>query len=458
MTAQLRRALGLGSAAAISTGLGFAALNFLAMGQLLGTVDARYAWLALVAGGVVILVVRAVFAELNGMYPSAAGIRLWLTRATSDRVALVVTFTYASAIVVVIGADAYIIGAAIAHTLHNGFFVAFGYVAALLVAVTALNLRGIHLTGKAELIAIVAVVGGTVVIGLLVILNSPMTISDPAPLTSGNAVEALILAIFTYTGFEWVTANAEEAAKPQIIPRAMLIAIFVLGGSQLILSFAMGRLSSHDLASPFPQLLMAESVLGRVGELGILAVTALTAINTFNAGFVTLSRFLYATAREGKLPKAFTRLNARAVPFVPVYLLGGLSLVLAALVAVTGAFAMMVSVGAALEAFIYAAAVLCVWRLRRREPDRPRPYRLAGGKFVAVPLAVLFGIATLAAGLTVSGRFTPVPLVIVGVIALGVTGFVATVVPRLERRQAAELAARREARAAARAQRRTVAT
>ncbi len=33
-------------------------------------------------------------------------------------------------------------------------------------------------------------------------------------------------------------------------------------------------------------------------------VAALTAMNTFNGGFVTMWRFMYAVAREGKLPRA----------------------------------------------------------------------------------------------------------------------------------------------------------
>ena len=32
-------------------------------------------------------------------------------------------------------------------------------------------------------------------------------------------------------------------------------------------------------------------------------VTAVTALNTFNGGFITASRFIYGTAREGSLPR-----------------------------------------------------------------------------------------------------------------------------------------------------------
>ena len=108
----LSRALSLGGASAISTGLAFAAINFLGMAQLLDYISGPMSWIAVLAGGLMILGVRAVFSELNGMYPTAAGIRLWMSRAINDRVALIITLTYMTAIVLVIAADAFIIGEA----------------------------------------------------------------------------------------------------------------------------------------------------------------------------------------------------------------------------------------------------------------------------------------------------------------------------------------------------------
>ena len=165
----------------------------------------------------------------------------------------------------------------------------------------------------------------------------------------------------------------------------MLIAVLVLAVSMAVFTVAMGlTLNGEQLGTAYPQLLVAQAALGHVGMLVMLGITALTAVNTFNGGFVTLSRFIYAVAREGKLPRALTRLNDRAVPVLPVYLLGGSSLVLAGVVALTGSFLVMVSVCAALEMMIYAAAGYVVWRLRRQDPDRARPFRIRGGAFVAL--------------------------------------------------------------------------
>jgi amino acid transporter len=450
----LNRALSMGGATAISTGLAFAAVNFLGMAQLLDYTSGPLSPVAVLAAGLLMLGARALYAELNGMYPTAAGIRLWMGRAMNDRLALSITLTYMTAIVLVIAADAFIIGEAIAYALGNGRIVAIGYVALLLVLATWLNLRGIRLAGRAEQAVTSVVVLATVAVGAAAIVHHPA--APPAPAAGGSPVQALILGIFLYTGFEWVTTNAEEVVRPKIIPRAMLFAVIVLAVSQTVFTVAMGlTVGAHGRTTAYPQLLAAQRALGHAGLLVMLGVTALTAVNTFNGGFVTLSRFIYAVARDGKLPRPLTRLNERAVPVLPVCILGVASLVLAVVVAVTGSWVMVVSLCAALEMMIYSVAGYVVWRLRARQPGAPRPFRLAFGRPLALAFAVLFGLLALVSSVTVGRKTSPAPLLLLIAVAAVVTVYVRVYVPRLERREAEELAARRAARAAARAARRT---
>jgi amino acid transporter len=445
----LSRSLSLGGASAISTGLAFAALNFLGMAQMLDYISGPFAWAAVLAGGVLILGVRACFSELDGIYPTAAGIRLWMARAMNDRLALIITLTYMTAIVLVIAADAFIIGEAMAYAFGNGRVLAVVYVALLLVLATILNLRGIKLAGSLEKIVTSIVVLASIGIGITAIVKRGPT--PPKLIGGGSPLQALILGIFLYTAFEWVTTNSEEVVKPKIIPRAMFIAIFVLAVSQSIFAVAMGlNLGVDGRTSAYPQLLVAEQTMGNAGMLLMLAVTALTAVNTFNGGFVTLSRFMYAVAREGKLPRSLTTLNDRAVPVVPVILLGVSSLVLAVVVAITGAWTMIVSMCAALEMMIYATAAFVVFRLRKCQAEVDRPFKLLGGRPVAIAIMILFGFLAVVSSTTVGKETSATPLITLAVIAGIVALYVFLYVPRLEKREAEELAARRAARAAAR--------
>jgi amino acid transporter len=419
------------------------------MAQMLDYISGPFAWVAVLAGGVLILGVRACFSELDGIYPTAAGIRLWMARAMNDRLALIITLTYMTAIVLVIAADAFIIGEAMAYAFGNGRVLAVVYVALLLVLATILNLRGIKLAGSLEKIVTSIVVLASIGIGITAIVKRGPT--PPKLIGGGSPLQALILGIFLYTAFEWVTTNSEEVVKPKIIPRAMFIAIFVLAVSQSIFAVAMGlNLGVDGRASAYPQLLVAEQTMGNVGMLLMLAVTALTAVNTFNGGFVTLSRFMYAVAREGKLPRSLTTLNDRAVPVVPVILLGVSSLVLAVVVAITGAWTMIVSMCAALEMMIYATAAFVVFRLRKRQAEVDRPFKLLGGRPVAIAIMILFGFLAVVSSTTVGKETSATPLITLAVIAGIVALYVFLYVPRLEKREAEELAARRAARAAAR--------
>ena len=169
--------------------------------------------------------------------------------------------------------------------------------------------------------------------------------------------------------------------------------------------------------------------MGHTGMLLMLAVTALTAVNTFNGGFVTLSRFMYAVAREGKLPRALTRLNDSAVPVVAVWILGVSSLVLAVVVAVTGSWVMVVSVCAALEMMIYCAAGYVVWRLRRRQPGAERPFRLAGRPRRGADVHRPVRAARPGQRVTVGKATSFVPLVFLAVVAGLVTLYVFTYLP-----------------------------
>jgi hypothetical protein len=175
-------------------------------------------------------------------------------------------------------------------------------------------------------------------------------------------------------------------------------------------------------------------------------------VNTFNGGFVTMSRFMYAVAREGKPPRALTRLNDRAVPVVPVWFLGISSLVLAVVVALTGSW------------------VIVVFGLRRPGDDDLRRCRVRGlaaaghpgRRQAAVPpgrrprlgagrhrhLRPLLGLVS---SVTVGKHTSAAPLVFLAVVGALVTIYVFTYLPRLERRNAEVLATRWVGGAAARA-------
>jgi amino acid transporter len=197
--------------------------------------------------------------------------------------------------------------------------------------------------------------------------------------------------------------------------------------------------------SAYPQLLMGKAALGTIGELWMLALTVLTALNTFNGGFLVASRFIYAAARENTLPRQFAKLNLNAVPWLAVCVLAGVSAIVAALVFATGQWLLLVAVGAAIEAAIYALGSVCLLVLRRSE-SRERPFRLIAGRPLASFGAVLFTVMFLATGLSDPkhpSHLSVVPLAVILVLGALSVGYVLLYVPKLQAAAAVRAAANR---------------
>ena len=442
--AGLRRAMGLRTAVSTSTGLAFAALEYLASAGLVVYVAGDSAWIAVGVAGLLALLAWGFFGELNGMFPTAAAIRLYMKRSMDDRAALTITFTYMTTIVLVIAADAFIVGSAISQVLGEASWTAGLWILVLLALAVAANLRGIKVAGSVQDVATYTVLAATMVIAATALLRSHAALRFPLSPLHGHhgtdLIEAVALGVFLYSAFEWVTTNAEEVRRPEHVHRGMLIAVGLLFVVCALVTISMSHvLTHHQLGSAYPQLYLGRAAFGRAGLWFMAGVTAVTALNTFNGGFITASRFVYATAREGSLPRPLAALNDRAVPWVPVVGLGAGSLVVALVVAASHSWQVLVATGAALEAMIYAVAATCVVRLRGRLPDEHRPFRLVGARALGVVGIVVFGLLAVVASVSVGNHFNAAPLAVIAVCG-GLSAFyVLRVLPRV---QAAERARR----------------
>ena len=447
--ASLRRAMSLRTAVSTSTGLAFAALQYLAAAGLVAYVAGDSAWISIGVAGLLALLAWAFFGELNGMFPTAAAIRRYMSGAMDDRVALSITFTYLSTIVLVVAADAFIVSAALTHVLHAPAWLTAVWTLALLAVAVLANLRGVKAAGWLQDVATTIVLVATLVVSAVALSRSGTALRTPLqPLhhhSGAGFVESVALGIFLYSAFEWVTTNAEEVRDPAHIHRAMLLAVVILFVVCAAMATAMSHVLDHaQLATAYPQLTLGQKAFGAAGVWIMAAVTAVTALNTFNGGFITASRFVYATAREGSLPPLLARLNDRAVPWVPVLGLGIVSFLVSIVVEAVGgsSWQVLVAVGAALEGMIYAVAAFCVLRLRGRAPEHHRPFRVPLVRVVAIGGLVVFSVLALVASVSVANRFDPLPLVIIVVMGAASALYTVRVVPRLQAAEAARRAAR----------------
>lgn len=442
----LRRGLHFRTLVSTSTGLAFAAIQYLAVAGLLTVVAGRLAWVAVLVAGLLVLLAWGFFSELCGIFPTAAAIRRYMQASMRDGTALTITFTYMTSIVLVMAADAYIVGSAVADALNEPRWVVSAYIAVLLAVATLANLRGVTVAGAVQDVATYVILGATAVVAVVACFHertpAARILEHARPATLGGFISAVALGILLFSAFEWVTTSAEEVVDVRQIPKAMLLSVGILTALCAVLTYGMSRLlNGSELDSAFPQLAMGRHAMGTFGYVLMAAITALTALDTFNGGFITASRFIYATAREGALPPKAAQLNDNAVPWVPVVGLAIVSLVVSIAVSLTDSWKVILSVGASLESMIFAVAAFCVLRLRQRMPDVERPFRMWSATVLARVGVVVFGFLAITAGLSVDNELDVRPLIILAVIAGACAGYVLGYIPRLRAAEAARVAA-----------------
>ncbi len=187
---------------------------------------------------------------------------------------------------------------------------------------------------------------------------------------------------FAFIGFETVSTAAAESRAPQRDAPVGLLGSLALT-TLLYVSVAAvltGLVPYRELgvADPIARAadaigLGAFAVLIKLGALLGLTTSALTAL-------YGQARIFYAMARDGLLPEAFARIDpVRRTPALSQGVIGLGTAGVAAFVPI-GVLGELVSIGTLLAFCLVCAAVPI---LRRRDPDRPRPFRVPAAPLVA---------------------------------------------------------------------------
>ena len=449
---QLKRVLTLRTIVATSAGLTLASSCFVAAVQVANYILGDTAWLAILIGGGLCFMAAACFSELNGLLPTAAGIRLYFSRAFNDQVSLTVSILYMFIVIIgVVGAESYVLSM----VLNEAFPAVppYAWIVLMLMLVTGMNIRGIRIAGVFQDIITYGLMASIVAFGLIALYKVNFQLS--APLSPGGAagiVNAVAVGVFLFVGFEWVTPLAEEVTKVKQISRGMMIALGILSVSYALFTVAMTAVVPKEVlaASAAPHLVFARATLGDTGAVWMTVISLAASVTTFNAGLISVSRFMYASAREHVLPAVFSKVSMRFfTPWVAIVTLFLIALTVAAVILATHRYLVLVKLAAAMESIVYALAGAAVLSLRRRLPGQPRPYLIKGGPLIPALTMVIF------TGLAAAVLIEDLPvLAYIATAFLACLLYVNTVVPRLRKKYEARTPAarRRPARPAERAE------
>src|ERR1700680_3496905 len=278
-----------------------------------------------------------------------------------------------------------------------------GVLAGLFVVVTcaALNLAGIRVVGITSLWLFFLLSAPFAVIVLLAPVRAGALAVGPHAAETGAGLGLLggvLVAMWNYMGWDNASTIAQEVERPQrTYPKAMIAAV-ILVSLTYVLPFAavyfMG-VPATAFAGDGSWAMVAGQVGGKVMGfecLRFLVVLGgmMSAFGMFNALVMSYSRLPLAMARDGMLPKIFSKTSARTqAPWV-------------AILACATCWALCLGLGfkrlVTLDIMLYGAALMLEFvtlvALRIREPQLKREFRVPGGLAGAI-LAGVFPLALL---------------------------------------------------------------
>ena len=307
----LVRTLSLPSAIAISIG-GMLSGIFVLPGVAFGITGPSVSLAFLVAG---ICIIPAVLskAELATAMPKSGGTYVYIDRAFGplfgvvSGIGLWLSLLLKSAFSLV-GLSAYLY---VLVELDSFYTTIVAIVSLLLVLV--LNLFGVKKVGNAQL-AIVGISVTSLVVLIAVGFNSVSVVPPTEFLSDGTLgfFGGVAFLYISYAGVTKIAAIAGEISQPEKnLPRTMIISLLLIMAvyvcvSMVLVRFVDGAALSTDIR---PIYTAAAEIGGPIAGYIAGVVGVMTLLSMANSGLLASSRFPFAMARDGALPKVFTSIS-----------------------------------------------------------------------------------------------------------------------------------------------------
>jgi amino acid transporter len=400
---ELRRVLKLRTVVSTSTGMAIATSCYLAGLQIAAVLVGELAWISVLVAGFFCFLSAMCFSELTSLYPSAAGIKLFIQNAFNEKAAIIIGMFYVVLGISMVGAESYLLSSVLTSTIRlvspsvDRYFWMFFF----LFFVAYINYRGVVITGFVQDVMTYVMIAFLIGVSVYSISTHGVNVATAvhsAKFTLGNVIQAAGVGVFLFVGYEWVAPLAEETMDYKLIGKGMLWAIGLLTVTYAL--FVVGMyvgLTAEQLKeqlstdTPIPHILFGRNLFGPVGALFFVLMSILASVTSFNSGLLNTSRFSYAMARDNVLPRVFSNLHpAHASPWVSILFLALLAAAVSLLTLLTGQYFFLIVMAAALECFIYIVAAVCVIRLRRKFPEKERSFKVPLGDTIPVVTIVVF--------------------------------------------------------------------
>ncbi len=213
---------------------------------------------------------------------------------------------------------------------------------------------------------------------------------------------ALVPILFTYLGWNNPVYMASELREPgRTLPRALILGTLLVTAAYLLLNCvylyalpvdAMVSAGADGSRQGIVRIAetAAHALFGAAGGRVIAALVLLSILGCLNATVLVGARVVYAMALDRALPEVLAAVHVtRGTPHIAL----GVQALITSLLLLYGDFQWILNYTTFAVITLMILDVLALYRLRRRRPELPRPYRVWGYPWVpGVYLAACLGL------------------------------------------------------------------
>ncbi|HEV3038426.1 MAG TPA: amino acid permease [Candidatus Angelobacter sp.] len=387
------------------------------MMQAVGT--AKLVYLAWIAGGLLSFFGALTYAELGAMRPWAGGEYVYVRDGYGPLAGFLYAWTWfliakPGSIATITAGIVRVLGSFssfsfLPHPLltwhisaNHVFTFNYGHLVAIFatILISGINYVGVRKAGNFQLaFTVLKVVMIVFIIAVVFAMASGSWTnfgSQFAGATGGMAgfMAALVAALWAYDGWNDLNMVSGEVRNPERnIPLALIVGVMLVAvlymGTNAAVQYAMPATAMAK--SEVPASDATQLAIGYRGALLVSIGMILSMLVGLNGTVMSGGRIPFAVARDGYFFKALAQVHPRFHTPAPAIVVQAIMAII--LLLIVGAFKDLFSLTIFAEWLFYMLAASTIFIFRKREPDKPRPYRTWG--YPVVPALFIVAAAIL---------------------------------------------------------------
>lgn len=347
--------------------------------------DSRWAFLV---GGIGIGIIMACFAEVASGFDQSGGAYLYTRKAFGRFVGIEIGWiTWLARLAAgAAGANLFVsylaefwpgAGVGLTRTL---------IITLLLAVLTVINYCGVkqgagfsNLFTVAKLLPLIVFI----VIGMFYLMLSGRAalLQSPIAHDSVNWLQALVLVVFAYGGFEGAVVSMGEVKNPQRdAPFGLFAALFASVSVYTLIQVIVIGVLPNPVAADRPLAAAAQQFVGKIGAWVMSGIALVSVYGNLSASMLAMPRLPFAMSEHGDLPQLFAAVHPRfRTPHLAILVWAGMWWILS----IAGSFGWNARLSVVVRLLSYATVCASLMKLRGQPSNQPR-FCLPAGRVVSI--------------------------------------------------------------------------